>query len=147
MSQKTRAQPRQRIHRQGTIEALVNQGLEALDTPPLPKYHADWRHLLERLETLASSTSPGVPKSNETPVGDSGFPMDAVADDTLRRCVFNTKKTYFTVDAPSFSGFCEKLWFIYSRTLPLLVMSNWQNITPWHRRLTSTAAYGLCIPS
>ena len=87
------------MNRQGTVDALVNQGLEALDTAPLPKYQADWRHLLERLEALALNTSLGVSKSSEVPLGDSGFSMDAMADDTPRRCVFQHEEVVFTVDA------------------------------------------------
>lgn len=89
MSQTVRVPPRQRMQRQGTVEALLNDGLDALDTAPLLKYQADWRLLLEKLENLATSSSSSASKPNEFVSTESGVPIEPVVDDTPRRCVFN----------------------------------------------------------
>jgi hypothetical protein len=89
MSEKSRSPARYLVHRQGTVENLITQGLKALESSPASPYTDDWHRLLDRLEVLTLNASPNPKTVNESNNGDYAFPTDAVAEDNVpKRYVF-----------------------------------------------------------
>lgn len=85
MSQKSPSPARYLVHRQGTVDNLITQGHNALECAPYSPYTTDWRHLLERLEVLTLNTTPNSKLTVETHNADSGFPLEALPEDSVPR--------------------------------------------------------------
>jgi hypothetical protein len=92
MSRPARSPARNKVsQKSSTPEGLLLQGFTALESlNPPSAIHADWQHLLERLEQLTLGASSGAPKqpyeANNT-TGEAALPLDLGSEDAPKRCV------------------------------------------------------------